>query len=219
MAHSSPDVSIHSMKFKKGDLSCGWIQVITTIECDTIHFIIDFYSVHTISILSHICIGTKVYDKMSKIVNNTLLLSDVRKLSATFQTSNLEAYHSVITHFAPKLLAFSYEGMSGRLVNNCLHCLSRLHYTTCIIICIVDLRLLLAAMHFNENIDRQQAETKSGDKRYKISFPKYKKGGHIVREIKDDPTYGEYVHHGSYWDCPEFTICTLLYRLCLCAFG
>ena len=32
--------------------------------------------------------------------------------------------------------------------------------------------------------------TKKGEERYDIVFPKYKKGGYIVRKVVQDPTYG-----------------------------
>ena len=52
-------------------------------------------------------------------------------------------------------------------------------------------RLLLAALHFNENSTRAQATViASGEGRYKISHPKYKKGEHTVRKITVPPTYG-----------------------------
>lgn len=52
-------------------------------------------------------------------------------------------------------------------------------------------RLLLAALHFNENSTRAQATViASGEGRYKINHPKYKKGEHTVRKITVPPTYG-----------------------------
>ena len=39
-------------------------------------------------------------------------------------------------------------------------------------------------MHYNENKSRDQAKTQSGEHRYSIQFPKYKKGGHIVLDEK-----------------------------------
>ena len=51
-------------------------------------------------------------------------------------------------------------------------------------------RLQLAALHFNENSSRDQAVTKEGKERY-ILFPKFKKGGYIVRKLTVDPTYSK----------------------------
>ena len=56
-------------------------------------------------------------------------------------------------------------------------------------ICISSLRV--AAMHFNENTCRPQAVTSEGVAQYKIQYPKYKKGGYTVTEVKTDPTFGE----------------------------
>ena len=63
----------------------------------------------------HTCIhlGSKACEKLYIICNNKLLV-DVQKLSPQQQTSSLESYHSVVNHFAPKLLAFSYIGMHCR---------------------------------------------------------------------------------------------------------
>ena len=46
-------------------------------------------------------------------------------------------------------------------------------------------------MHYNENGSKRQARTKTGEACYTILFPKYKKGGYIVRKIMEDSTYGE----------------------------
>ena len=53
--------------------------------------------------------GTKVSEKVLKIITSTYLRSDVRKLSSGMQTSSVKAFHSVLNHFVPKLLSFSYE--------------------------------------------------------------------------------------------------------------
>ena len=58
----------------------------------------------------------------------------------------------------------------------------------------LDYRLHLAALHYNENSGRDQAETKQGEKRYALLYPKYKGGGHIVRKLMEDPTYGKLLH-------------------------
>ena len=54
-----------------------------------------------------------------------------------------------------------------------------------------NLRLQLAALHFNENSQRAHAVTRQGDKCYDIIFPKYKKGGHVVRKVLVDATYSK----------------------------
>ena len=56
------------------------------------------------------------------------------------------------------------------------------------------IRLQLAALHFNENANRKQAVIKEVGDRYNIMFPKYKKGGHIVRKVVQDPTYGRLLY-------------------------
>jgi len=48
------------------------------------------------------------------LTENKKLLQDVAKLSPLHQTSAIEAFHSLILHFAPKMTAFSYTGMLCR---------------------------------------------------------------------------------------------------------
>lgn len=58
-------------------------------------------------------------------------------------------------------------------------------------------RLQLAALHFNENSNREQATTQEGEQRYCIRFPKFKRGGHTVRKILTDPTYSKHTLNDS----------------------
>ncbi|XP_064636351.1 uncharacterized protein LOC135493202 [Lineus longissimus] len=92
-----------------------------------------------------------------------MLLNDISKMSALGQTSGVEAYHSVLNHFAPKMIKFSHSGMYSRL--------------------------RLAALHYNENAGRPPAITMAGENRYKIDFPKYKAGGYAVKKILVGATY------------------------------
>lgn len=108
--------------------------------------------------------GSKVVEKLEGIIHSRQMKKDIRMLSPQLQTANLEAYHSLINHFAPKMNKFSYQGMQSRL--------------------------LLAALHFNENGSREQASTKTNQLRYKITFPKQKKGDFTVKKIKTPSTYG-----------------------------
>ena len=64
-------------------------------------------------------------------------------------------------------------------------------------------RLQLAALHFNVNSNREQAFTSSGEERCDIIFPKYKKGGYIVKMVTVDPSYGR---HKSILSCDDLSI-------------
>ncbi|XP_064632509.1 uncharacterized protein LOC135490875 [Lineus longissimus] len=78
--------------------------------------------------------GSAASVKAGNIIDNAYFKPAVKKMSPGEQTSSIEAYHSLILHFAPKMTAFSFKGM----------------------LC----RLLLSALHYNENGDREQATTK-----------------------------------------------------------
>uniref|UniRef100_A0A3B3CW11 Uncharacterized LOC112158213 n=1 Tax=Oryzias melastigma TaxID=30732 RepID=A0A3B3CW11_ORYME len=105
--------------------------------------------------------------KLEKLATTTYLIRDLKQLSNREQTSSLEAFHSLLNHYAPKMYAFSYEGQ----------------------LC----RGLLAVMHFNENSGRTQQSTRSGELQYAVSLPKWKKGGHTVRKVLEEPTF-DYVN-------------------------
>ena len=73
--------------------------------------------------------------------------------------------------------------------------------------------MLLAALHFNENSNKPQSTTQDGEARYQIAFPKYKKGGFIVRPLKEKRTFSK---------CKDANVCcstlprkTFLPRACL----
>lgn len=53
-------------------------------------------------------------------------------------------------------------------------------------------RLLLAAMHYNENSDRDPATTQTGERMYSIDFPRAKGGDYTLREVQSPATFGEY---------------------------
>lgn len=48
----------------------------------------------------------------------------------------------------------------------------------------------MACLHFNENVNRQTRKTKEGMPYMKVTYPKYKLGDELVREISVAPTYG-----------------------------
>ena len=53
-------------------------------------------------------------------------------------------------------------------------------------------RLLLAAMHFNENFGQSQAVTKLGRERMKIVFPKQKQGEFTPKIVSVAKTYTKF---------------------------
>ncbi|ELT88692.1 hypothetical protein CAPTEDRAFT_202036 [Capitella teleta] len=89
------------------------------------------------------------------LVSTTQMRKDIPMLSPMEQTSELEAYHSIVNQFSPKMIGFSYFGM----------------------IC----RIYLSALHYNKNVNRRQATLASGEKRWRVEFPKSKRGDYVVR--------------------------------------
>ena len=65
-------------------------------------------------------IGTEVAITLENIILEKILLSDIRKLSPVYQTSTLEAKHSLDVRFVPKNVSFSYNGILMRYDHSCL---------------------------------------------------------------------------------------------------
>lgn len=106
--------------------------------------------------------GSTCYTKIHSIVTAKTLIKDISQLSFD-RTSSLEAFHSVVLHFAPKNTHYWHEGMHSRLA--------------------------LSSMHYNENSERVQATTLSGEKRYGVHFRKQNKGKASISPILEDCTY------------------------------
>ena len=69
------------------------------------------------------------YDKIVAICGKTQMLNDVKKLSPEVHTSHLEAFHSTLNQFHPKMTAYSYTGTYCRLYIVILYIF--LQYTIC----------------------------------------------------------------------------------------
>jgi len=54
------------------------------------------------------------------------------------------------------------------------------------------IRHVLASLHFNENVHRECQTSKNGTPYMKVTYPKFKLGDEVVREVAVPPTYGEY---------------------------
>ena len=52
-------------------------------------------------------------------------------------------------------------------------------------------RHILASLHFNENVKREPKKTKDGRTYYKVTWPKFKLGDEVVREVAVPHTYSK----------------------------
>lgn len=59
-------------------------------------------------------VGSVAYEKLCSALTNTHLVKGIKQASPFAQTSCLEGFHSVLNHFAPKMIAYSYAGMYCR---------------------------------------------------------------------------------------------------------
>ena len=67
---------------------------------------------------SEMCIrdrtGSVDYERLCEALTNKALIRGIKQASPLAQTSCLEGFHSVLNHFAPKMIAYSYAGMYCR---------------------------------------------------------------------------------------------------------
>ncbi|KAG0444969.1 hypothetical protein HPB47_008542 [Ixodes persulcatus] len=125
-------------------------------------------SLPSLLFLNHILSSdSPAYNHYKQITGNKRLLKDLAQMSPHGQTFALESFHSVLIDFAPKSRAFTPEGMRART--------------------------RVAILHFNENADRCQAETREGKPRWAVKTSKARKGHHTACPVKTAPTYS-YVH-------------------------
>lgn len=102
--YSMPVIMVRSSKKKS-----GWLKVIK------LPFTVIYFKLFSSNDFKFIPFpGSEAYEKLVDVLDNTTLIKAVKKSSSNGQTSCLEGYHSVINHFAPKMLAFSYLGMLSR---------------------------------------------------------------------------------------------------------
>ena len=60
-------------------------------------------------------IDSPLHKKVCAALTNKRLMNGIKKASPLAQTSCLEGFHSVLNHFAPKMIAYSYVGQYCRL--------------------------------------------------------------------------------------------------------
>ena len=73
--------------------------------------------IYYVMFLSHL--DTILHDRLTAELSKKALVTGIKKASPLAQTSCLEGFHSVLNHFAPKMLAYSYTGMYCQYVPNC----------------------------------------------------------------------------------------------------
>jgi diphthamide synthase (EF-2-diphthine--ammonia ligase) len=57
---------------------------------------------------------------------------------------------------------------------------------------VFNFRHIVAALHFNENVQRTTHVCKDGKDSVRIMYPKYKMGEEVVRKVAVPPTYSKY---------------------------
>ena len=60
-------------------------------------------------------------------------------------------------------------------------------------------------MHFNENLHRKAREKKDGTKCIQVTYPKFKLGESVVRDVACAPTYGTVIELA----CSKYKACLL----------
>ena len=56
-------------------------------------------------------------EKLQDILTTQQMKKDVNMLASDTSTAYLESFHSLLNHFAPKMIAFSYAGQRTRCLN------------------------------------------------------------------------------------------------------
>lgn len=111
----------------------------------------------------HVAKDSPAYKKIKNIVTAPFLLKDIRQISPRTQTYSLESFHSVFNGFAPKSAAFTYESIKART--------------------------LIAALHFNENSERRQGQTKDDVLMWHVKTSKARQGATSVSPLMAATTF------------------------------
>lgn len=115
--------------------------------------------------------GSKPHQALSEIVFNKRLLKDLKHVTESYHTGNLEVFHNVLLKYCPKRLHFSYPVMQARLQ--------------------------LAVLDHNHNEGREQAVVQrssvrsapEGTKRWRYAYSKAAKEG-LSKPVMERKDYG-----------------------------
>lgn len=146
---------------------------------------------------------------MKKVLTAESLKKGIMQASPLAQTDCLEGFHSVLNLFAPKLIAYSYIGMYCRYFHYTIFILSYVSFcffqyvlVICSIIltkvrifvfCLFLHRHILAALHFNYNLHRDDKVNDDDSVPLKVSYPKFKNGEATVRSRKVEQKFGKQI--------------------------
>ncbi|XP_034089581.1 uncharacterized protein LOC117557724 isoform X1 [Gymnodraco acuticeps] len=138
--------------------------------------------------------GTPAFHKLETILSTKRILKAVAKLSPHHQTSSLS--HSMPSSCAllQRMLCFHFLECCAGKINHSYLLISDNLYILCYDFHFFfshggNERLYLAALHYNENAERAQATTSTGNPLYKLQFPKARKGECRAKPVKTDPTF------------------------------
>lgn len=147
------------------------------------------------SIFCFFLTGSVEHELVCDIIEDVKRVKDVKQMSPVGQTSSLEAFHSLINHFCPKMFHFHFRSMYTRYIlctssTRLFDCLCSWLFSmyldwTRITIDALIFRLRLAALHFNHNADRERSENLA------VTHPKFKKGEATIRKEVTPCNYGK----------------------------
>ena len=127
------------------------------------------------------------------------LKKGIQQASPLSQTSCLEGFHSVLNQFAPKMIAYTYPGMYIRhkLSIQCYVIFFSIFailqaYNPIHIYIFFNIRHIIAAIHFNQNLNRKAIKNPDGSEQHVVVYPKFKNGEATVRDVKVAANYCKY---------------------------
>ncbi|XP_046582181.1 uncharacterized protein LOC124289621, partial [Haliotis rubra] len=140
--------------------------------------------------------GSKPYKAFMEVVSSGYLVRDLPNQSPVYQTKALEVFHSVINHSAPKNTHCFYAAMVMEAVMLGLHfvevCSITIAMTYIFSVIKQNLTISKCSSHFNENGNHEQATDHEGNSRWKMMYPKSKKGEDAVVKPDKQPVSFSY---------------------------
>lgn len=147
--------------------------------------------------------GTPAYDKLKMILTKKPLLNAIGKLSPDAQTSCFEGFHSTLNQWHPKIFGFSWQGTFCRHANTLRNFIVfKLKYMVMVWGILVNawsnlifyskfyflgmcLQVSTSMKIWTGNPNFQKLEIKY----YRVTYPKFKLGEEVARDVPVPPTY------------------------------